>query len=227
MVTDWGVPDWQLQDLYLSPAGRSRMLVWAWQFLRRNPEYRAYWQEKVQPLIEEDGALGGSCGGVIDEVRRTFGLLLPTPPAMPNGAHFAAVGVRRIQAWASYNPNRLEPFEVGYIFDMTLPLGGQFAQALKDAKLFQKNRAQEGILTHKNPRETSKKYATYLRILDADDAGADQKTIENTLFPELNNHYPEFQRTKALRNHRKAAQRLRDTDYRLLAALAVASSNSK
>jgi hypothetical protein len=74
------------------------------------------------------------------------------------------------------------------------------------------------VLTFKNTRETPAKYVTYLRILDADDSNAADSEIGGILFPNLSNIYPESLRSQTLANHRSAARRLRDSDYRRIAA---------
>jgi hypothetical protein len=215
----WGVPDWQSEVGYPAPKGEARMRVWAWEFLRRNHDYRTFWHDNIRPLI---GSESDYFESIFVEMADQFGLVgIPPSPMAQNGAFFAAANICRIQKFRSEDPTtvKLQESEVGYIFDMTLPLEDQFAAALKDANEFRRYRKQQGLLALKNARETSAKYVTYLRILDADDSNADDSKIGEILFPNRSNIFPESQRSKTLTNHRCAARRLRDSGYRRLAAL--------
>ena len=42
--TYWGVPDWRV--------GGSKMISWAWEFLRRDWGYRQFWRQEVLPFID-------------------------------------------------------------------------------------------------------------------------------------------------------------------------------
>jgi len=42
--TYWGVPDWRV--------GGPSVVSWAWEFLRRNWDYRKFWQKEVLPFID-------------------------------------------------------------------------------------------------------------------------------------------------------------------------------
>jgi hypothetical protein len=53
---DWGLPDWHDAGQY--PDHRVvHILVWAWEFLRRWPKYRAFWCDEVLPLLQRRAAL--------------------------------------------------------------------------------------------------------------------------------------------------------------------------
>src|SRR5262245_5848353 len=40
----WGVPDWRV--------GGPTIVSWAWEFLRRNWDYRKFWQKEYLPFID-------------------------------------------------------------------------------------------------------------------------------------------------------------------------------
>ena len=42
------LPDWRDKDQYPDPSVTT-LQQWAWQFLRRNSEYRRLWKEKIEP----------------------------------------------------------------------------------------------------------------------------------------------------------------------------------
>src|ERR1700739_3527049 len=48
MKPPW-LPDWLDQSQYPSDTTR---LEWAWQFLRRNPEYQRFWAELIKPQYD-------------------------------------------------------------------------------------------------------------------------------------------------------------------------------
>lgn len=212
----WGVPDWHGESGYPAPNKSTLPQMWAWQFLRRNPEYRTFWEEKIQPLIDETFVPGP----LVLELGERFGLMwMPPSPSAQFGSFFKAAGTRELRRWSSggsYELN-LKEHEVAYIFNMSLPLEAQFQRALTQAKAFQEHKKRKGILTFNEVRQHVDKYVTYLRILDADDAGVSNEEIEEVIFHNLSNIYPEKQRTKTLLNYRRAARKLRDNGYRGLA----------
>ena len=48
MAPKW-LPDWQNQSQY--PLATATRLDWAWQFLRRNPEYQEFWSNLIAPNL--------------------------------------------------------------------------------------------------------------------------------------------------------------------------------
>ena len=223
---DWGLPNWEIEAEYEAPSNVRPLLYFAWQFLRRNHEYRKFWCESGVQFVDDDG---GCVGHIRAEAEARFGLLTPCDPSNASGSFFAASGTHELRHFKSSNgicSYSLEESEIGYIFDMTMPLEGQFKKALKSAKALQAGRAQQGTLAFKNTKIRTEKYITYLRILDADDAAADEKEIGDRLFPTLENTHPDYRLRIKLRDFRNAAQRLRDFDYRLL-ALVWANSKEK
>jgi hypothetical protein len=225
---DWGVPNWLDSLLYPSYSGSGSGNDWAWQFLRRNKQYREFWTKKVFPFIREDGTYddryfkaeleGPSTRG---EAKRDFGLLwgphdprnAKAPLGMENNA------VREVRGWqCNPSPNtmlNLDPFEIAYVFDLRLPLAEQFSRALEVAKNIQSNRKERG-LTVAEFRMRADKYVQYLRLIDGEDTGAGDAEIGAVLFAEKSDEYPDRNRTKALDYARRRAHALRDGGYRTL-----------
>lgn len=52
IVPDW-LPDWRDAKLYPKPKEIS-LKQWAWEFLRRNPEYQKQWEETIAPWVKSD-----------------------------------------------------------------------------------------------------------------------------------------------------------------------------
>src|SRR5262249_6358097 len=57
-TTDWGTPDPRDKDAYPSPATTS-MTQLGREFLRRLPDYRNRWGQKVQPFLTKEGGWDG------------------------------------------------------------------------------------------------------------------------------------------------------------------------
>src|SRR5262249_50557503 len=77
MKPSW-LPDWTNPNNYPDPNNTTR-LEWAWQFLRRNPEYRRLWADWIQPHYDRAHLQWGldripaKFRGVSDRVRRHVG----------------------------------------------------------------------------------------------------------------------------------------------------------
>ena len=221
----WNVPHWLNKDEYAPPSGSVEKLYWAWQFLRRNPEYRNFWVNRVVELglgdPWRDAIDGVSChyaGGIwedaIDEASSRFGLALPHNPAERQGAYFATAGTTIIKG--AYEQK--EPHDVVFKFDLRLPLDAQFKRALQSAKTRQRQLSSDGRINFKDTRDRTDKYVIYLQIIDAIDDGQEHGHIAGCLFSDIPNDYPEYYRLKTLNNHINAAMRLRDIDFKLLSS---------
>ena len=114
----------------------------------------------------------------------------------------------------------IEVDQVGYIFDLKLPLDRQFELALSYAKALQRHRESQQLFDVENPRRREDKYADYLRIIDAKDLGVSHREIGDALFPHVENSHPDYARNRVVKQNWAAARRIRDGDYILLAAIA-------
>ncbi|MDQ6704192.1 MAG: DUF2285 domain-containing protein [Pseudomonadota bacterium] len=222
-MTDWGLPDWTKQKEYPSPVGPGRMTVWTWEFLRRNPAYRAFWMEKIQPFVGVYGFIDRDAAGnfwpYLDELRSRFGVEIPSPPQSATPSHFAANYISWVQNERGEDQRiSLERHQVAYIFDLTRPLKHQFEMAEKSASREQEFRQKSGAINLKVSRNRDdEKFVLYLRILDAVEAGARPKDIGALLLPDILDDYDAGnRRSKALVDKHKAAQKLRDGGYRSL-----------
>ncbi len=208
---------------------------WAWQFLRRNKEYRDFWAERVFPFIEEDGSFGDPFyeaalaemdrTGAEKEVRSTFGeanhrfglLIGPhdprraNPPLMMEGTAVSVI-------IGSNSQLRLAPHQVAYVIDLRLPIAGQFARAEEDARTWQASRSSKLEFLVQDVRMRREKFVQYLRLIDGEDFGATDAEIGAVLFADKKDEYPDRARSKSLEYARGRAHELRDGDYRLLAA---------
>jgi Uncharacterized conserved protein (DUF2285)/Family of unknown function (DUF6499) len=214
-VSGWNVPDWRDPTQY--PRDRS-LRQWAWEFLRRNPEYRAFWREHIEPFYDPTfqfqdvvGVVGPAHGVPANKqakLVRHFGL--ETFPPSPNDDYpplFTGTGLR-------YTAERearllLYPGQIAVIFDLTRPIKRQMAAA---RRVFDEEKKQGKIPgTHRNRID---QFALYLRVLDGVDAGATPTEIGAVLFGNQSTE----QRLFAVRDYRDAAEKLRDKDYLFIAA---------
>lgn len=215
-TNDWGLPDWTKEAEYPAPTG-TPMVVWAWQFMRRWSVYRTFWLEKIQPFVNNDGRISRDISGqwwpYHDELRTRFGVDVPSKPSTDrHGAIFAP-------SWVTWVPSDGEQFQrislrehqIAIVIDLESPLKRQFLAALKSAKCEQNFRQ----IDVRKARSAEANYATYLRVLDADHAGAGPKQMIDVLFP----HAPGRSwnnLSRLLCDYRTAAQKLRDGGYRTL-----------
>lgn len=254
-LLEWGVPDWQRAELYPDPTGRpAAMLVWAWEFLRRNEQFRSFWRNKVEPFIADDRVGRDHTGRFwpyYKEMQESFGIQDPVSPRQNSIVPaFCDLGMSYVLAPAvSYElpdvadqvevsplglvrPSRanlskeeiqksatlsLEWFEMGVAIDLRFPIDDQLKAIGAMAKQDQLTLQKAGQISGPRPVKASKKYILYLRLLDAEDGGAKRAHIEEVLFPNVANRYPERRRSKALDNALAEARRLRDSGYRALA----------
>jgi hypothetical protein len=139
--SDWGVPDWRNATDYPAPKGRGYMLgymlIWAWEFLRRNPSYRRYWRDKARHCYTDDGYIDDDALPIFKEAEENFGIaFFPPNPSSGKAPIFTCHCVREIRNYGGV-PNTktmLKDSEIAYIFDLSVPLDIQFSVALKSAK---------------------------------------------------------------------------------------------
>lgn len=207
------MPDWRDPAQY--PRDRS-MLQWAWEFLRRNPEYRAGWCEHIKPSYDPAwqpnvGTNVGPAHGVPADKQAVlvhrFGL--ETFPPSPDDDR-PPLFIRTALRYTTEREARmlLYPGQIAVIFDLTRPVERQMA-AWK--KLFTELKKRAG---HREHRNRTKLFASYLRVLDGVTAGATHTEIGAVLF----NNQSSEQRLITVRDYWDAATRLRDKDYLFIAA---------
>ena len=115
------MPDWR--DAAQYPRDRS-LRQWAWEFLRRNPEYRAAWREHIEPCYDPAfrfqgvGVVGPAHGVPADKqaaLVRRFGLAFPPSPNDNRPPLFTRTGLRYTaerEARILLTPNRSPSFSI-------------------------------------------------------------------------------------------------------------------
>jgi hypothetical protein len=218
---DWGVPDWLNALQYPK---HTTGVAWAWEFLRRNAEYRTFWTARVLPFVAPDGSIGDDetgCSAGFAEAENRFGLLAGPRDCRSSSTAWLLIdgnAIRRITGSLSNSEVSISREEAAFVFDLSFPLEPQFRNALRSAKALQAHRRRTGEAANRDARLRPEKYVLYLRLIDGEDAGAKAAQIKDELFGNISEEYPSNARSTAFKNTRAAAHRLRDGGYRSLAA---------
>ena len=231
---DW-LPDWK--DAAAYPGSEDLAPVfWAWQFLRRNPEYQRKWSELQKHTPFEKKAQWVALTAPIE---REFDIVHVTDPANDRpyamGIGWWPVPYPRIDhAGEGLTPSTEDSLVVE--FDLGQPLDAQLEEAKSEMQRIRSERKEDmqsirdewkarGLadplgempLFPKGTRHQWKIYPYYLRVLDADAVGASLSDIVAILLPDIEDSYPNYAGKKHMRNNLNAARALRDGGYRNIA----------
>ena len=238
-MTEWP-PAWRDPDQYRFAKGLDHA-GWAWEFLRRSPEYQGAYEEARRSYASR--RLAGQLDdwpedpresefGIPDYERsRKWGLIGFFDPALDDPKGLALFHPNRMIArselgfWPDLfkDPKKLNeprdahvhfyPGEVAVIFNLCLPLDRQLKLAGDELSAQQKRFERLGAVKVKSPRLHSKKWELYLRVLDGEAAGATPGEMAMTLLPDLDDTYPDHRGSKRIGGLLRQAKRLRDGGY--------------
>ena len=141
-IGDWGVPDWNKLDCYPDKTNRDPQM-WAWQFLRRNPDYRMSWLDHQRRLLRDQRA------EAVKDWWGSFGLKEPVDPRDDRA-----------------RPQFRKPIRKHQIVTIQFDLAGSLDSQWKRAK------ARLNTLRDKKQRDIRvrpESYRNYLRLLDGCD----------------------------------------------------------
>ena len=110
----------------------------------------------------------------------------------------------------------LKRSEVVVTFDVSQPIARQIEGARKRIEAYATYLEGNGDIEIIKMRNRSDRWPTYLRLLDAADAGAKTGEIAAALFPTIENEDPDYKAGRHVRNWTAAAQELRDGGYRFM-----------
>jgi hypothetical protein len=218
-VPDW-LPDWRDASAYPGPA--TLLYDWAWEFLRRNPEYQRRWCEWNAPRAEGERRRRIR----LSVFKQEFGVLLPREPQSTEAPTFEwDIGVverpprsRLPDDQEFFARISLQPGQAAVVFDLRLQLNKQLAGAEEWLKGHAKLRKGLGEL-EEFPLETPRvrEFPGYLRLLDADAAGVtNKKVMASVIYPELEKHVLARAGYEKVRYGLYRAKKLRDGGYRSL-----------
>ena len=185
------MPDWRNPADYEYTADLT-LHGWAWEFLRRNPEYRERWRQ-IQPDAPDAWESMVTLGDA-------FGLWVAADPsrdffeARPEWSIGSGVKILR-----SYQSSLLDdpqgkplpwpgwPVHVALLFDLSEDVGVQIREA--EARLRRRQHEAAADLASRvirpDARPQPQKFAAYIRALDGHEGGASQLEIGRVPFPEI------------------------------------------
>jgi hypothetical protein len=205
-ISRWGTPDPRDAAAYPKATSETPMTQWGWEFLRRCADYRARWQELVQPFIKDDDRWDFEAE---DRERQAKGILYvsrlvsfggefeilpsrdnkyldPRSGCPPTFVH-KAIEIRGPVSSTAW----FELPVMAFTFDVRSPPDPQFAYARQQ---FEEGAAKWSKSSDQQPpRKLNRhiqKYPTYLRLLDFKESrSAVRRRIEDTVL-ELNRYKP-------------------------------------
>jgi Family of unknown function (DUF6499) len=229
---EW-LPDWKDESKYPDPkkaVGR----VWAWEFLRRNPQYQELWEEyaALPHGLVYSGHSAYALRDISERLEQDFGVRNPARPEMTTvdpefewrpifieqkPRHWVLpVNVSDDDEFEIPEIHLEDPAEVVVKFDLRAQINPQLiyvAELLKERL----KRLTDAKVLRGEPRARFENYPNYLRVLDAKLSGITHETIGAEI---LKVKDPEYQKPKAVYAF-KTAKRLRDGGYRFLAAVGL------
>jgi hypothetical protein len=196
---------------------------WAWEFLRRNPDYYGEYRELMKGLTEEQ-RLMKEC---FDIGCRNWGLYSWLDPDreytgirfIPTGGTEAIIstldfpkGKGIVFKFAGKNTG-----EILFRFDTRKPINPQIDVAKKKLLKLQKNQTGECQAIFK-PRTfgTYEDWLVLLRVLDAKAEGNKLKTIAKAFYPNEEITSTKLHRIKEISDKIRQAERYTNHDYRLI-----------
>lgn len=195
---EW-LPDWTDVNQYPPVAGTTGTR-WAWEFLRRNPEYRDAYSKLIHvPCMEEFSRLFD----IAERFHLTDGLYPPDPASSRDPRLSFRASYIRSYRYSEHHPEqtvRIPPDKLLIEFDLSLPIEDQIGEAKKLLK--QANATQRSKFRASN-------FPTYLRILDArsECVTPSFETIGQRLYPES------FEPASFAAKAHKTALKLRDSFF--------------
>jgi Family of unknown function (DUF6499) len=226
-VPDW-LPDWTEITGYPSKTEKNPR-TWAWEFLRRNPEYQKVW-EQIEALppgpIQHDLSLAD----ILERLEIDFGLRSPAPPSMgsadpnfktrPQFVTHGKIWFKPV-GWPSeagpYVVNELlDDTEVLFQVDLRLPLERQMCVAKTFLKTQKQHLQSLKIIDAKDRRISSQGYRDFLRLLDAEAAGQTLKKMAQAIYG-IVDKYPVHTGQQQASENLQRAKWFRDKGYRYIA----------
>lgn len=215
--------DWHDEAAYPDPLSAPRRR-WAWEFLRRNREYQRAWAELIAPYMSDDGFDSdrsradlrgkGEDEDALKIMRERFGIAF-VPPDPADAAILPVFETNLIVTVRGNFKKRPEEEEV--LFNLEWPIGPQIIAAQHHLDRMKKHREDKGEILPEAKRNHIERWRDYLRLLDAETAGATTRRMAEIIYPEVDNVDPDYAGNRTVLNRLNAARKLRDGDYRLIA----------
>ena len=209
-VNEWGIPDWRKPEEYGCTA-RWELDRWRWEFTRRWSDYRAdfevaFCKWAAMTLVPSDIERAFEARDRWDLIRvpassresaAKYGLTCFFDPmvsdwARPgdskwNGPVWRGTGFQAHRSRRPLHPDT--PHLVPCCFDVSRPIEPQLKQAAAELRAWQVKLTGYGAIKLRKPKLHRAKWSTYLRVLDAREAGASLSQVAGVL-PENDSEEP-------------------------------------
>ena len=203
------------------------MQRWAWEFLRRNPDYQADYA--VQAAIPNDGDPENAEKVLAIRAKYHVG-------KMPDPASEYSPKVRRAlkftafqgPSYLPYLPNAkkqgclpvTQPGDISVKFNVSLSINIQLERAEIILKRFQRiNEEQSWIEAKQKRRPGPEHLQRFLQILDGVRVGVPVREIAARLLPDDDDRAPDYPRRKIIRGNLQSARKLSQEGYVFLVYL--------
>lgn len=217
------LPDWTDPRQY--PDANSSPTLFAWEFLRRNPDYQAAYAETVAPIKARhaDGKpyqysppLEPEENAVLLALADRFGLSAPVFPApeSDNPEPFLLKG-HRGAAFPEPTAYQKADGKVLLELDLAFPLDIQWHRLERLLRSMQDEFKERGGEVY-NQRHQWTNLPHYLRTLDAEACGATRAEMAEVLLPDIDNSYPDYSASGRIDKWLQVAREYRDHRYALL-----------
>ncbi len=224
---DW-LPDWRDESEYPN-IKKATSKEWAWEFLRRNPEYQKQWDKEIAPYFDSvTCSLSSSANkNLVDDIKKKFGISKNTPPDYrQSNSEISFISNVLTFVLHSFYPLESEPTkhsidsklgEIVTKINLRYPVKPQVDVIASFARSHQKLLLDHYIIENPNKRKTLTKYNEYLRILDAKSRGIKDFDIAKVLYPKFVDDNPDVM-TKRVNDSFQRAKELRDCEYLFIAS---------
>jgi hypothetical protein len=194
---------------------------WAWEFLRRNSDYRDDWDKELQNLYQITPPykvdIKDDCFCIIpnqiDCKKKWWIARFVNPDTdFPIGLDFV-----NSYGHVYRNSTKIDLLmgQVGVVFDLNLPIKRQIELTKSRLRLWQKEYVRKGMIEVRKPKTQNNLWRSYLRVLDAKLDGAENKEIEKFVYHgERQNPDDPYYYSKIIRDALKSAKKIVEGGYR-------------
>ena len=232
-------PDWRNENdyKYVSSSSLSEIEFYAWQFLRRNPEYQQDYEKELAKYNERerntppDEREFGSIWGLLPEdpkIATKWGLEALINPNENSpfmlfdrkyGRLILGKNYRTLigypEEYESVSESMVPDNKVAIVFEMRLPITPQIKLAQKYLIEFQKEiKKTTHIKIKKFIKPRVSNWPDYLRVYDAYADGVAPIEIASIIFPGDENVYPKFNANKKVAHYKRQADKLINRGYK-------------
>ncbi|CCK80033.1 DUF2285 domain-containing protein [Desulfobacula toluolica] len=232
-------PDWRNPDDYaFKPGFWTEKQFYAWQFIRRNAEYRKDWERELQHYLEkkelegfEDLDINDPWFFIAPQKKSTvskWGLCWLCNPDVNSPyiifeRQYGDIQLSRLNEFHLGTPiddiEKIKPLNVpdgkaNLIFDLRLPIKPQLKKAQELLLHTQEALKKTDKLKVESPKTHLDKFAVYLRIFDGYSDNAKTREIASEIYPNDDNRDTDYPANGKVKKNYKTAKELINGGYR-------------